>query len=81
LAVTTIRSFSWWRNRSHVLLELAHAREAVLKRHHEQEREQHLHPRQRHPELAQQLAQVAIHALPVGLLAAALGVLLHRRRG
>src|SRR4029077_20002744 len=51
------------------LLEFGDLREVLLKRDREQEGEEHLHARQRHPQLLQQLAEVAVEAVAFALLA------------
>jgi hypothetical protein len=56
------------------LLEVGDRRPALLEGKNQQEREQHLDPGEHHPELLQQLHQVAVEALLLGLVAA-LGVL------
>jgi hypothetical protein len=50
-----------------VAVEVAELREAVRERHREQEGEQHLHARQRHTELVEQLDQLSVVTL-VGAL-------------
>src|SRR4051812_35200809 len=50
-----------------VALELGDPGPAVGERDRQQEREQHLHPGQRHPELVQELDQLAIEVLPLAL--------------
>jgi hypothetical protein len=50
------------------LLEVRDVREALVERHHEQEREQHLHPGNRDPKLLEELHQVAVEPLPLGFV-------------
>ena len=50
-----------------LLLERRDFGEVLLERHRQQEGEEHLHARQRHPQLLQQLAKVAVEAFPLGL--------------
>ncbi len=52
-----------------LLVEFADRGEVLLERHREQEGEQHLHPRQRDPQLLQQLAEVAVEPFVFGLVA------------
>ena len=54
------------------LLEGRDRRKALVERHHEQEREQHLHTGKRDPQLAEHLLQVAIDALVFALVATGL---------
>ncbi len=42
------------------LLQLGHLRESRRERHHEQKREQHLHPRQRNAKLLEECCQLAV---------------------
>src|SRR5918992_1229675 len=67
----------------HRLLELRHVGETLVERHDQQEREQHLHPRQSDAQLPQHLLEVAVEPLRLGLLATGLGMTLllvcHRR--
>ena len=51
-----------------VALERGGSAEPLVEGRHEEEREQHLHSRQRHSQLAHQLGQVAVQALELGLL-------------
>ena len=51
-----------------LLLELGDFLEALLEGDREQEGEEDLYPRQRHPQLLQQLAEVAVEAFLLGLL-------------
>ena len=53
-----------------LLLEGADRGEVLLERDREQEGEQHLDPRQRHPQLLQELAEVAVEPLVFGLVSA-----------
>jgi len=66
-----------------VLVERRGRLEALLERHRQEEREQHLHAGQRDTKLAEQLGEVAVDALVVGLLATgcAGGDLLELRHG
>ena len=52
----------------HVLLELGHLREALLERDREQEREEDLHARHRDAQLLQELVELAVEALVLGLV-------------
>jgi hypothetical protein len=52
--------------------------EVLLERDREQEGEEHLHPRQRDPQLLQQLSEVAIEPLVFGLVSSG-AVIGHRR--